>query len=270
MGHTKLREASFDISPLDNHRLTDLIPPLTVKIPGLPEYMHSFTSLSGSSLKGQSVISAPGNFDFGEKTLHTLPAGKNTGTLLHAILETVPFNIVDQGLQSLALQTHVSKYTLNTPFAKWQPIICDIIYNTLTAKLPLGEDSFSMSEVQADLCYKEHEFVYTTDLEEQKNVAHTSYVKGIIDLIFQHKGKYFIVDWKSNWLGQQTDDYISENLARAMHEHHYYLQAELYKRALKRYLHLCDPRPFEEVFGGVYYLFLRGLSSNSKNGIVLV
>ncbi len=270
IGHIKLKEVSFNLELLDRSKSVKLVHPPSIKIAGAPEYMHSFTSLAGSSLKSALLIPPPGNFDHAEQTLYTLPAGKNTGTLLHEILETAPFNIPEYGVRSLVLQSHVGKYSANTAFKKWSSILCDIVFNAFSAHLPFENGHFSMSEVNPDLCYKEHEFIYTSTGFEDPSFNQTGYIKGVIDLIFQHQGKYYIIDWKSNWLGPNAEDYCQENLIKAMHEHHYYLQADLYKKALKRYLRLCDPRPFEEIFGGVYYLFLRGLSPNSRQGVVVI
>jgi len=50
-----------------------------------------------------------------------------------------------------------------------------------------------------------------------------------------------------------------------MQEHQYFLQAEIYTNALKRYLQLVDGRPFPEIFGGIYYLFLRGIKREYGN-----
>ena len=85
------------------------------------------------------------------------------------------------------------------------------------------------------------------------------FLKGVIDLFFEHDGKYYLVDWKSNWLGHSLGHYQSDNLKEAMRSHHYHLQAEIYAQAISRYLKLFDSRPFEEIFGGTYYLFLRGI-----------
>ena len=49
-----------------------------------------------------------------------------------------------------------------------------------------------------------------------------------------------------------------------MDANNYFLQAAIYTKALKTYLSYIDPRPFSECFGGVIYIFLRGLSSSTK------
>jgi exodeoxyribonuclease V beta subunit len=87
------------------------------------------------------------------------------------------------------------------------------------------------------------------------------FLRGFIDLVFRHQGRYFIVDYKSNWLGPRAEDYGAKQLAEAMAHHHYYLQYHLYTVALHR--HLAQRLPgydYEQHFGGAYYLFLRGMS----------
>ena len=86
------------------------------------------------------------------------------------------------------------------------------------------------------------------------------YLKGFIDLVFEHHGQYFILDWKSNHLGYTPDDYAGASLARAMADHGYHLQYLLYALALDRYLRLRVPNyRYDTHFGGVLYLFVRGV-----------
>ncbi len=87
------------------------------------------------------------------------------------------------------------------------------------------------------------------------------YLRGAIDLLFEHEGRYYLADWKSNWLGPRPQDYDAPGLARAMRAHHYALQANLYVLAADRFLAQRLPGyDYETHFGGVFYLFLRGMS----------
>lgn len=98
----------------------------------------------------------------------------------------------------------------------------------------------------------------------------TGFLRGFIDLVFAHEGRYFVVDYKSNWLGANADDYRPEALTGAMSEHHYFLQYHLYTVALHRHLALRVPDyNYELHFGGVYYLFLRGMAPDHphQNGV---
>jgi exodeoxyribonuclease V beta subunit len=85
-------------------------------------------------------------------------------------------------------------------------------------------------------------------------------LKGFIDLVFEFEGRYYLVDWKSNLLGMRIEDYGPAALAHEIVRRHYYFQYQLYTAALDRYLRLRLPGyRYEQHFGGVYYLFLRGI-----------
>jgi exodeoxyribonuclease V beta subunit len=86
------------------------------------------------------------------------------------------------------------------------------------------------------------------------------FVKGFIDLVFRFDGRFYIVDWKSNWLGHRAEEYGPSALAREMAGHFYPLQYHLYTVALHQYLALRLPEyEYEKHFGGVFYLFIRGI-----------
>ncbi len=86
------------------------------------------------------------------------------------------------------------------------------------------------------------------------------YLRGFVDLVFRHDGRYHLVDWKTNHLGDRPEDYGPRALARVMAEDLYVLQYHLYALAL--HLHLRSRLPgyeYDRHFGGVHYVFLRGL-----------
>ena len=91
------------------------------------------------------------------------------------------------------------------------------------------------------------------------------FMKGFIDLVFQFQGRFYLVDWKSNFLGARVEDYHPEFLVRAMEAHGYRLQLNLYVLALHRYLKYRVPGyRYAEHFGGAYYLFLRGMDPGEE------
>ena len=83
-------------------------------------------------------------------------------------------------------------------------------------------------------------------------------MKGFADLFFLFDGKYYLLDWKSNYLGPSDADYTPEKIAQVMQQNQYYLQASIYAEVLERFVKLFDIRPFSECFGGAIYYFIRG------------
>ena len=86
------------------------------------------------------------------------------------------------------------------------------------------------------------------------------FLKGFIDLVFEHEGRFFVLDWKSNHLGDSPARYGQPGMAAAMRDQGYHLQYLLYLVALDRYLRRriasYDP---ERHLGGAVYLFVRGV-----------
>jgi exodeoxyribonuclease V beta subunit len=86
------------------------------------------------------------------------------------------------------------------------------------------------------------------------------FLRGFIDLVFVHRGRYFVVDYKTNHLGRTPGDYGADALGEAMRQGHYYLQYHLYTLAVHRYLtRRLKGYDYETHFGGAYYLFIKGM-----------
>lgn len=86
------------------------------------------------------------------------------------------------------------------------------------------------------------------------------FMRGFIDLLFRFKDRFYLVDWKSNWLGSQPGDYGIEGMRRGMLEHNYFLQYHLYTLAADLFLEKRVPGySYQTHFGGVFYVFLRGI-----------
>jgi len=84
---------------------------------------------------------------------------------------------------------------------------------------------------------------------------------GFADLVFEHEGRYWVLDYKSNHLGPDDSAYTEDALAAAMAHHRYEVQAALYMLALHRLLRarLGDAYNPTQQLGGAVYLFLRGI-----------
>ncbi|MFH1490558.1 MAG: exodeoxyribonuclease V subunit beta, partial [Pseudomonadota bacterium] len=94
------------------------------------------------------------------------------------------------------------------------------------------------------------------------------FMRGFMDMVFQYEGRFYLVDWKSNFLGPRLEDYGPEGMVRAMEEGFYILQYTIYALALNQYLKLRLPGyEYERDFGGVYYIFLRGVEPGTEFGV---
>lgn len=92
------------------------------------------------------------------------------------------------------------------------------------------------------------------------------FMNGKIDLFFEHGGKYWIIDWKTNWLGRPYSAYNQDALAADMIAKTYLMQASVYALAVDKYLKFRLPDyDYERNFGGVFYLFVRGMDGCSPN-----
>lgn len=253
------------------------IPPLKalkqVKIPGDAYFVHSFSSLSlaGKQNEKETSLTPPHDFEEVVKNVHTLPSGNETGNIVHRILEKIPLLEVRYKRTKEELIPLIQPYLKGTPFTQWENVFAELVLYAFQVPLKIGETVFRLCDLDPHQIYREMEFLFPCDpslypvipeLKFSKN-----YLKGVIDAIFEMEGKYYIVDWKSNWLGKSTEDYHDQALEVAVKAHSYDLQANIYTEALKRYLRTVDSRPFELSFGGTIYLFLRGLSFEQQTGI---
>ena len=208
------------------------------------------------------------------------PKGAQAGTCLHSIFELWDFKTDDnEGMSRLVSQLLVQygfDQTWTEAVCKW---LCEVVTTPLSVNSSLcladltpahrlDEMAFyfpvshlSVSSLKRQL--KPH-LVENSALAQVINRSDfydlSGFMKGFIDLIFEHEGRFYVVDYKSNFLGSQPQDYATEQLDEAMISHDYPLQFLIYSLALHRYLalRLADYDP-ELHFGGVYYLFIRGM-----------
>src|SRR5206468_3508566 len=154
--------------------------------------------------------------------------------------------------------------------------------------VPLGEDGFTLSQISRASRLSELEFTFpitaltTACLRKVFQVEElplaidrlqfapaNGFMKGFIDLVFERQGRFYFVDWKSNWLGTDASSYTSQNLTAEMRRNFYNLQLSIYTVALHRYLQrrVAD-YDYEKNFGGAFYIFLRGiLPKEPSNGV---
>ena len=102
------------------------------------------------------------------------------------------------------------------------------------------------------------------------SVAVDGFLRGFIDLVVEAGGRWYVIDYKSNWLGASPGDYAPSAVAAAMRASAYPLQYLLYVVALHRYLGLRLPGyDYERDVGGVFYLFVRGMdpAAGTERGV---
>ena len=113
-----------------------------------------------------------------------------------------------------------------------------------------------------------HDAHYAEQVRRLRFAPLDGFVKGYIDLVFRHDGRFYVADYKSNFLGEDYASYGTESLRGAMAHGHYYLQYLLYALAVHRHLATRIPDySYERHFGGVLYLFLRGMRRDDDCGV---
>ncbi len=210
--------------------------------------------------------------------LHRFPRGPNPGTFLHGLLELAAEEgfarcVAEPGVLREALARRCQRRGLESwidPLHQWlqalleQPLALgdgrSVRLAELTQYQPELEFWFEARHVDVqrlDELVQRHEL---PGLPRQPLRADTlnGMFKGFIDLTFEHEGRYYVADYKSNWLGADDAAYTREAMAAAMAGHRYDLQYVLYVLALHRQLRLRLPEyDYDRHLGGALYLFLR-------------
>lgn len=93
-------------------------------------------------------------------------------------------------------------------------------------------------------------------------------LRGFIDVVFRHDGRFYVIDYKSNFLGTRMSDYGDDSMAQCITRHRYDLQFLIYSVALRRLLKTrLQERYDDELLGGACYLFLRGMDGSGATGV---
>jgi exodeoxyribonuclease V beta subunit len=242
MLNTPFELSAIKMSTASKNRQKEIL----IAPPIQPSFLLSFTSLAQThaGVDNEPSLPLPPAADF---TSHTLPRGKETGILIHQIFEHLFSSYDPLWRDRSAVEVLVREQIRGSPLFPWEQAIVEMIWKTLTRPLEAGDKKFSLIDIASQNLQVEMEFLFASPPD---------YVKGFIDLIFYFENKYYIVDWKTNWLGPDEASYFC--LKEAMTAHDYWLQAALYAEAFRRHVKQFDMRPFEEIFGGALYLFVRG------------
>ena len=217
-----------------------------------------------------------------ETGIHALPRHADTGTFLHGVLEwaaDAPFAHAASD-DALRLAEISRRARFRFPDATVPPMLSNWLQRVLSAPLAVGpcapvvlaglsryqpelEFWISAKDVSArvvdDLL---HEYILPDQMRPQLGANMlTGMLKGFIDLAFEHEGRWFVSDYKSNHLGPDESAYTEKMMAAQMLKKRYDLQAVLYTLALHRQLKARLPGyDYDQHMGGAVYLFLRGIA----------
>ncbi len=204
----------------------------------------------------------------------SFPRGRRVGDCLHALFEaSIEPQLDFDGLCRATLAKHglegrwaavartIVERARHTPLAPPQAGYAG--FRLVDLRNPIAEMEFQLPVVGLDRlrlgeCLATHGY---PNLPLEAAGAITGFLRGFIDLVAEHRGRYYVVDYKSNWLGDSAAAYSPAALRRAMRDNGYHLQYLLYLAALNRHLRLRLPGyDYDRHLGGAFYLFVRGMA----------
>jgi len=220
----------------------------------------------------------------GELDLDEIPGGIDTGLMFHDILEHIDYGVVlkaitqdrdpllslmhDEGTGEIIsgqMETHGVD-------VRWKDSVCRILGNTLTTPVAPVADDFILAHLKEEDRLHEVEFYYSfpsrvirPDRIPDCEISNR-FIRGFVDLVFRKDRKFYIADWKSNYL---ETGYDLESMGKSMDHADYHLQYKLYAVAVLRWLKQAMGDRFdpERDFGGVFYFYLRGMGRGEGAGI---
>ncbi len=216
------------------------------------------------------------------------PKGAGAGDFFHKVFEEIDF--CDAATIEPAVTRNLDRFGFSLPGTDAD--ICDAFQSVLSTRLDTGQgNGFSLDQVPVNRRLVEMEFNvslsrfeparlsrifaeddtvsdYAPRISNMQVPTFTGFLKGFIDLVVCHESRWYILDYKSNYLGASFQDYHAGALKQAMVSHDYILQYYLYLSALDRYLtHRMKDYDYDTHFGGVFYLFIRGMARKRDTGI---
>ncbi|PCJ56783.1 MAG: hypothetical protein COA79_17675 [Planctomycetota bacterium] len=242
-------------------------------------FMKSFSSLSSNHYQKElhgieyKEFKADDDQDISvEEDL--LPRGANTGNLIHHIFENISFQkvkelaIEDDGLLKfqkdeacrILIKNAMDEYIFDHI---WFDQISKIVWDALSSKVFSFDKDFRLCDLEDNHRIHELEFYFPLP-KVGNNDSSKGYMQGFIDLVFEWKNKFYILDWKSNY---SNEGYQRSELQSLMTQNEYDLQYMIYMVSVYRWLNGIMGKDFNwsKSFGGVIYLFVRGVDSKVPN-----
>jgi exodeoxyribonuclease V beta subunit len=232
-----------------------------------------------------------------EINIFNFPKGADTGNLWHEIFELIDFS--DTANHEVIIQSCCEKHGYD--YELFGNVLKKMVNLTLQKNL-LESKTLRLKDLTVDSTLREMEFLLNYDAskmeeflkalgfdssnldtddifaqtnievgqsDEPGNPSKISYLlTGLIDLVFEHQGKFYILDYKSNYLGESTDKYSPDTLKHDIWVNKYNMQYHIYCVALNKYLSKRMYKySYDTHFGGVFYLYLRGINVENRSGI---
>jgi len=186
----------------------------------------------------------------------TLPKGAIVGRLFHQVLQACICHLIQSGtfFDEKTCFELVKQQIRSTRLAPYVDMVFACIWNafhaTLLGKFSLSNISWKQAFVEAPFCMYQ---------------GNNSWIQGAVDLVFCHEEVFYLVDWKTNWLGDTADAYAQDAMQQTLTRYRYDMQAKLYGDAIKKHLGK------EGIYGGFFFIFLRAFyESNAYNGILCI
>jgi exodeoxyribonuclease V beta subunit len=226
--------------------------------------------------------------------IHNLPKGALFGTMLHNILEDCAQlgfaeviqqpssrqQILSERLQPLTLSPWLEaldSWLVRLLKMPWQLAALGakpMQLQALTAQQWLVEMEFLVATKGVDVATMDRLVCQYTWSQQSRPQAQAQQLngmlKGYIDLLVEHNGQYYVVDWKSNYLGADASAYSQDAMAEALLHKRYDMQYVLYILALHRLLRSRLPGyNYAKHIGGAVYVFLRGIDNPDTQGLLL-
>jgi exodeoxyribonuclease V beta subunit len=241
----------------------------------------SYSGLSPEHMPAPSPKADGFESTYDEFVFRTIKRGAHTGNLIHYIFERIDFRRPAQW--DGVIEKAIKRLSGSQPEAFIRQMK-DMLRQVVETIIIPGED-LQLTQVGWEDRLSELEFDFpltefatnrlaqlTAGTDTPFSVKADQQLEGImngkVDLIFRHGGKYWILDWKSNHLGDRVEDYSVSRVRESMAENNYHLQYHIYTVALRRYLVTRVPDfDYDRDFGGCIYLFVRGMRAGSDTGI---
>jgi exodeoxyribonuclease V beta subunit len=216
-----------------------------------------------------------------DQNIFTMPRGAQIGLCWHTIFEEITFS--DPSTYEPVIREQLEHHGFDT---EWTPILLDNMQTVMEKSLSSSNDlqlqalpdaqirremEFHFQYEQADLA-EIVRLIRGESMDLASNPVPPGFMNGFIDLTFAWQGRYYILDYKSNHLGNHYEEYDQDRLTEEMQASMYDVQYHLYTLALHRYLQarLGPSYDYDKQLGGVYYLFMRGIQPGDEDTGIFV